>query len=499
MLKVLQSKGFLLASCLLLLVTFVFAFGLRQDTSSDQVMRDYDPMVAPFIVFFGLNHVGTSFLTIIGIFGVALHILSHLLFGTIRKTRGFVFGLVVVLVGAMGILASPLFYRQHPPIDPSSLLVAISEDSTPRTMIVEQDAVYEMHDGTRIILSVLEKGPYGVAAQNDTPVVYIPYQNGDIKVSARRPPTQKPFALFPSVPSPFFARLLLAIFSFVLLIIFLLRSKQLSRHEKSLYSLVVLLSLLFLSSAWLELEIPLVSFGDLQPTSMALTVRSPSDVAPWRFLVPMTAKAPFIQYPWLLSFLIFCVGLFVILFSKNFENKFSPYIFRSSAVVAIVVATALVSMSIAKIPLESSAESLKTAFESTILPRIPSEVSVFDYETTNNGPYGIDFPFATSRFFFILAFSLILFLVASTKKGRALSLKTISRAKGIAFFVAVLCVIYSLLICTQSPLGFIPMAMFQLFVLGLALVLPNLHEDFEWGELGLISLSLMTQLLVFLY
>jgi hypothetical protein len=213
----------------------------------------------------------------------------------------------------------------------------------------------------------------------------------------------------------------------------------------------------------------------------------------------MTVKAPFIEYPWLFSFFLFCVGLFVILFSKNFENKFAPYIFSSSAVVAFVVATTLVSISFARIPLESSAESLKTAFESTILPRIPSEVSVFDYKPTSNGPYGIDLPFAISKGFLILTFSLILFFVASTKKGRALSLKTISRAKRIAFFVAILCVIYSLLRCTQNPLGFVPMAMFQLFVLGLAFVVRTLHDDFEWGELGLVSLSLMTQLLLFLY
>jgi hypothetical protein len=499
MLKVLQSKGFLLALCLVLLATFVLAFALRQDTSADEVMRDYDPMVASFIVFLGLNHVGTSFLSVVGIFGVALHVLSLLLFGKTQKTKTLFLGLALLILGACGILVSPLVYPKRPPPDTSSLLVMITEDRTPRTMTVEQDSVYEMSDGTRVILSALEKGPYGVGAKDGTPVVYLPSEDGDIKVSARRPPAWDASPIFPSVSLPFVAQILLALFSFVLLFIFLSRSKQLTRQGKSLYSLVVLLSLLFLFATQIELEMPLMSLGDLQPTRMALTVRSPSDVTLWHFLVPMTAKAPFIEYPWLFSFLLFCIGLFLILFSKNFENKFAPYIFTSSAVVAFVVATALVSISCARIPLESFAESLKTAFESTILPRIPSEVSVFDYKPTSNAPYGIDLPFAISKGFLILTFSLILFLVASTKKGRALSLKTISRAKSIAFFVAILCVIYSLLRCTQNPLGFVPMAMFQLFVLGLAFVVPSLHDDFEWGELGLVSLSLMTQVLVFLY
>lgn len=465
--RILSSHRLLSASLIGLALVSAAALDVPQ-LSSEDIRDSYPLSLAPYIVFLGLNNLGSSLLLWALVLCLLIHIAARLIAYNMPKQalsrKLLTTSAILSLASLAALLASGLVHR--PPdttLDHSHLEVFLKDSAQQTaTQIIEEGSVYETQSGQRLVCGTSSQGPYCVEAMPGGVLrIHIPttspHHSGTIAISARRPQSQTEAQFTTTRP---WLALASAFLLMVAVWMFASPSASPSPHGLPKASILVIFALLC------TLLSPLYGIGQAvspigsasgQPVLWLLTVRGPHDPATWLAALPITMPIPIAKWVNIATF----VAL-LLLVSVSVSKK-RP-ILAGISVAMMTLSSILWLLLSTIIPVAGSPVDLVSQFLDSILPRIPMEFSVFNAEPSTPGPYFVALPEGLVRAstYLVGAIALARFTLAKKAPGQSPLLAWV-----LVLLVAASRLLFSLLFAPPDS-TLLPYTLVVLFIVTLA-------------------------------
>jgi len=416
-----QSPGVLCIGVFGLAATVLLASEIPQGIEDREVLWSYPLSVGPYLVLFGLHHVGRSLLTLGFLALIAAHVaLVHLSSGTrnppdhsdiagFLASRGAVaVGLLLAIASGAGLVWSGFRERPGPARDPSRItLYARTDGDRVTRQVIEEGAVYEVPDAQALktlLVGVTGGGPYAVEKTAGSVLrVHLPADPHaqaatDLAIEARRPAI-KSRPVSPAAPPQAVRPVLTFLLALAMWILANRAIAQTTSERRAAMWVLALGIALVVFNPWVAVgraEVPLQAGGDRAFWTAVLSTET--DVAAWTawFEAHSVVEAAF----WLggvvfAGEVLFAIGL---LLRPEPSSRGVRGIARVTGMLLIGLGLVWLAVGVARIPVVETASELLRAFESDVLPRIPMEVSVLQWGTSAAGPYSVPLEDALALF-----------------------------------------------------------------------------------------------------
>lgn len=371
--KIITSDWFQVSLTVGLSIILMLSIGIFQGLSDINTLSIYPVDIAPFIVLFGLNKIGTS--------PLILSILFLIIAGNLSfKEINWYYMLGCILSFTLLVLSG----MEQPSNETSESKILVTLTDTPdgiSSAVIEQGEIYEVpkkdDEQRRLLFGHTKAGPYAIEKLSSGKVIaHLPSgnnNNSDVYVNARRPPVT------PNQVSPNHALSQIMAFASCIISGLILILIPLSKPpERWLGVSFIFFVLLFFVMPLIRQDTGVFHIqSDGEPVTITMTVFTTKDLGPFKSEVLAAIYPSFLEVTAIMIFLFMtvCLGLMFLLRSRKSNSEILAFI--SGAVILVFSAFILLNGFI--VNTQISHDVILHYFEEEILPYIPMDQVVLTY------------------------------------------------------------------------------------------------------------------------
>ena len=521
--RVLASGRFFCLTLAGLALTALVAMDVPQGVTDSAIIATYPLASGRFIALFGFNHLGSSLAVWFWVLIMVLHGAAVLVHGQPsggkppgnedRALRLPAWSTALAgmlgLFALLGLMTTGLEKADPRVADTTRLAVSVMDTpGSPTRQVVEEGASYQVPDiqGERTLtFGAAGQGPYALEKDRQgTLTAHLPLVNGDdpstLKVASRRPSAlsgagipggglPKGLARSLALAAPF-----LVLFAGVHVLI-RNRWNQGPHRAWPMMTLLVCAALLTAGPFWNVAGAPLPLSGEAgADLSYALRVVTPTDVAPWEALVPVSERLHAPYYLGMASALAAFLAFAVLPRSLPWEGT-GRVLTGIAAGTTFLSGAVLLAAALARITVGASPVDMEARFLESVLPRIDMATSVLGSSLTVPGPYAVSLFHGMSAGLALTALGVLLLEATRTRprrvrpKHRTLLISLVAlllfaglRAAALTFSA------------DPRPLGATPFALVAALAAALPFVMARLHPGWEAGLWTCVVIAASMQL-----
>lgn len=521
--RILASGRFLTLALAGLALTALAAIDVPQGVTDGEIIATYPLASGRFIALFGLNQLGSSLTAWFWVLLMVLHGAAVMVQGQPAgaKTPGsedrtpLLPAWSTALAGILGIVAlagllATGFDRADPRVaDTTRLAVSVLDTpEAPTRQVVEEGASYQVPgaDGERTLtFGAARQGPYALekGPQGDL-TAHLPVGEGDgpstMTVASRRPSALSGGNITGRGLPGGLARSLALAAPFLVLFagaqaLRRTRWNQGPHRSWPLVTLLISAAVLMASPFWNIAHAPLPLAGEGGSSlSYGLRVMTPTDVAPWEALVPVTEQLPLTGTLGLVSALAALLAF--ALLSRSLPWEGAGRVLTSVSAGASLIAGAVgVTYALARITLVASPADMEARFLETVLPRIDMATSVLGSNLTAPGPYPVSLVHGLAAGLAMMALGgLLLESTRSRPRGSPPGERALVPSLVILLVFAAARAAVLAFTADPRPLGAVPFALLAFFAATLPFLMAWLHPKWEAGVWTCVVIAASMQL-----